>query len=123
MGKKILAVDDEPHIVEMIAARLKANGYEVITAVNGQDALKIIGDDRPDLILLDVMMPPPNGFQVCRQLKDDPNNKDIPIIMLTAKSTESDQFWGMESGADSYITKPYNPEELLEQIRSLLGND
>lgn len=120
MAKKILVVDDEPEIVNMIEVRLKANGYEVIPSYSGDDALKKVKESKPDLILLDVMMPPPNGYQVCRTLKDDPDYKNIPVIFLTAKTTESDKFWGMESGADEYVTKPYNAEELLEKIANLL---
>jgi len=121
MGQKILIVDDEPGIITLLKTRLSANGYEVITGANGQDALSQIKGQHPDLVILDVMMPPPNGFQVCRTVKDDPELKNIPIILLTAKSAESDKFWGVESGADAYVTKPYNPEELLAQVTSLLG--
>ena len=120
MAKKILVTDDEANIVMMVETRLKKQGYAVITANSGATALEQVKKDRPDLIILDVMMPPPNGFQVCRQLKDDEQYKDIPIILLTAKSSESDQFWGMESGADAYVTKPYNPEELLSKVKDLL---
>jgi len=120
MAKKILIVDDEPEIVKMVTLRLKASGYEILSGTTGEDALKLTKEQNPDLILLDVMMPPPNGFKVCRTLKDDPDYKHIPIILLTAKATESDQFWGTESGADDYVTKPYNAEELLEKIKKLL---
>ena len=120
MAKKILVVDDEPDIQQLISRRLKSNGYEVATAGSGDEALKKMPEIRPDLIILDVMMPPPNGFQVCRTLKDDPKYQKIPIILLTARSTESDQFWGMESGSDAYVTKPYNPEELLTKVKALL---
>jgi len=119
--KKILIVDDEPDIVFMLQSRLEAHDYDVVGASNGEEALEKTRTESPDVILLDVMMPPPNGFQVCRILKDDPAYQNIPIIMLTAKTTESDQFWGMESGADGYVTKPYNAEELLAKIRELLG--
>ena len=99
---------------------LKATGYEVAVATDGIEAINSVKADRPDLILLDVMMPILNGFQACRQLKDDPQFKNIPVILLTAKSTESDQFWGIEAGADAYITKPYNEKELLVKIKELL---
>jgi len=118
--KKILVVDDEPDITNMVELRLKAAGYEVVLGGNGEEALKLAKEHNPDLIILDVMMPPPNGFQVCRTLKDDPAYKSIPIILLTAKVSESDKFWGVESGADEYVSKPYNAEELLEKIRGLL---
>ncbi len=120
MAKKILVVDDEPQIVALLGSRLKTHGYNVVTAQTGAEALKKVKDEKPDLLVLDVMMPPPNGFQVCRTLKDDPEFKNIPIVLLTAKAAESDQFWGLESGADAYVTKPYNPKELLTQIQALL---
>lgn len=121
MAKKVLVVDDANDTIELIEYRLKTNGFDVVSASSGQGALEKIKSDKPDLIIMDVMMPPPNGFQVCRQLKDDPHTRHIPVILLTAKSTESDQFWGMEAGADAYLTKPYNPEELLTKINDLFG--
>lgn len=121
MPKKLLIADDEPHIIKILEIRLKKAGYEVKTADSGESALARIKEVKPDLIVLDVMMPPPNGFQLCRMLKDDPQYKEIPVILLTAKASESDQFWGMESGASVYITKPYAPEDLLGKIRELLG--
>lgn len=121
MSKKLLIADDEPHIVKVLEIRLKKAGYDVRTANDGEQTLERIKEDKPDLVVLDVMMPPPNGFQLCRMLKDDAKYKDIPIILLTAKASESDQFWGMESGASAYITKPYSPEDLLGKIRELVG--
>lgn len=121
MSKKLLIADDEPHIVKVLEIRLKKAGYDVRTANDGEQTLERIKEDKPDLVVLDVMMPPPNGFQLCRMLKDDAKYKDIPIILLTAKTSESDQFWGMESGASAYMTKPYSPEDLLGKIRELVG--
>ncbi len=123
MAKKILVVDDEEAIVMMVSSRLQNEGYETVSANDGESALKAVQDESPDLIVCDVMMPPPNGFQVCRMLKEDPKTKHIPIILLTAKATESDKFWGSESGADTYVTKPYNPEELLQKVKDLLATD
>ena len=120
MAKKVLVVDDANDIIELIEYRLKTNGYDVIAANTGEAAITKIQKENPDLIIMDVMMPPPNGFQVCRQIKDNPQYRHLPIILLTAKSTESDQFWGMEAGADAYLTKPYNPEELLSRVQELL---
>lgn len=120
-SKKILVVDDEPDVVSLLKMRLQANQYDVVTGTNGDEGLKAVKEERPDLIILDVMMPPPNGFQVCRMLKDDPEYKQIPIILLTAKAADSDKFWGVESGADAYVTKPYNAEELLNKIKQLLA--
>ena len=119
--KKILIVDDEPEIVDVLSARLETQGYEIVTGSNGEEALQKAKEQSPDLIICDVMMPPPNGFQVCRTIKDDPELKDIPVILLTAKAAESDKFWGTESRADEYITKPYNSDELLSKVKNLLG--
>jgi len=120
MPNKILIADDELDLLELLAVRLKANGYKILTAADGGEVLPKVRAERPDLIILDVMMPVLNGFQVCRQIKDDPQHKDIPVILLTAKTTESDQFWGIEAGADAYVTKPYNEQELLAKIKELL---
>ena len=120
MAKKVLVVDDANDIIELIGYRLKTNGYDVIAANSGEIAMTKIKKEKPDLVIMDIMMPPPNGFQVCRQIKDDPQYRHIPIVLLTAKSTESDQFWGMEAGADAYLTKPYNPDELLSKVQELL---
>lgn len=120
MAKKILVVDDEPEIAEFLKDRLEMNGYDVSMAYDGAEALEKTKEIDPDLIISDVNMPSPNGFQVCRTLKDDAKYKDTPIILLTAKTSESDKFWGVESGADEYITKPYNAEDLLEKVKNLL---
>lgn len=120
--KKILIIDDEQSIIDVLTIRLEANGYNVISGISGEEALQKTKEEHPDIILMDVMMPPPNGFQTCRTLKDDPQLKHIPIILLTAKTQESDKFWGTESGADGYLTKPYNSNELLSKIEELLIN-
>lgn len=120
MRKRILIIDDETDIVEILRARLEAEGYEVSCASDGHEALGKIPAEKPDLILLDVMMPKLNGYQLCRELKKREETKGIPVIMLTARTQESDKFWGRDCGADAYLTKPYKPEELLDKIRSLL---
>lgn len=120
--KKILVADDEPDMLMLITARLEASGYEAITAIDGQDALNKIRETKPALILLDVMMPRLNGYQVCREVRKDPDLKDIPVIMLSAKSQESDKFWGKETGADDYITKPFEASELLAKIKARIGD-
>ncbi|MBU0469409.1 MAG: response regulator [Candidatus Omnitrophica bacterium] len=117
--KKILIIDDEPEIVKVISLRLKANGYEVITGASGEEALSLTKEHMPDLVILDVMMPAPNGYKVCRLIKDDAETEHIPVILLTAKTSESDKFWGNEAGADEYLMKPYNAEELLASIKRL----
>ena len=121
MAKKILVVDDEPNIITMIKSRLKANGYDVITACDGQEGLEKAQNENPDLILLDVMMPKLTGYKVARLLKFDSSFNDIPIIMLTARSQEKDIELGATVGVNMYITKPFEPEELLEAIKILLG--
>ncbi|HLB25755.1 MAG TPA: response regulator [Nitrospirota bacterium] len=119
--KKILVVDDEMHILRIVKYKLESAGYQVLTALNGADALKLAREERPALIFLDIMMPGINGYEVCLQLKNDPQTKDIIIIMLTAKGQESDKIKGLEVGVDEYITKPFSPQDLLDRTRDLLG--
>ncbi len=121
MSKKILAVDDEMHILRIVKYKLESAGYEVLTALNGVDALRIVREEKPALIFLDVMMPGMNGYEVCSELKNDPNTKDIIVIMLTAKGQESDKIKGLEVGVDEYITKPFSPQDLLDRTKDLLG--
>ncbi|MDA2939160.1 response regulator, partial [Acidobacteria bacterium AH-259-A15] len=95
-------------------------GFAVATAVDGEEALQKIPEEKPDLILLDIMMPKINGYQVCRQLKANPETQAIPVMMLTAKCQESDEFWAKETGADDYVTKPCVMEELMQKIQDHL---
>lgn len=120
MSSKILVVDDSPTELRLVTASLLDKGYQVITATNGNDALEKARQERPDLIVLDIIMPNPNGFQVCRELKKTGDTKDIKIIMLSSKDQESDRFWGMRQGADAYMSKPYKEETLLENVTRLL---
>ena len=120
MGKKIFIADDESGFVSTLKSRLEFEGFEVTTAPDGKSTLERIPEEEPDLILLDIMMPEMNGYQVCRELKEDPDLSSIPILMLTAKSQESDKFWGMEAGADAYVTKPFDMDELIKEVRALL---
>jgi len=120
--KKILIVDDEPAIISILTTRLEAVGYQVVAAVDGEEALQKAEKEIPDLIVLDIMLPKIDGFKVCRILKYDDRYKDIPIIMLTAKGQEKDKNIGKDVGADKYLTKPYEAEELLDAIRKLLKN-
>jgi DNA-binding response OmpR family regulator len=122
MGKRILIADDESGFVMTLRSRLEFEGFEVITALDGKEALEMVPAQQPDLILLDVMMPEVNGYQVCRTLKEDPETSAIPILMLTAKSQESDRFWGIEAGANAYITKPFDMDDLIAKIRYLLDD-
>ena len=113
MAKTILVVDDERHIVRLVEVNLERSGYEVIAAYNGQEAVASAQAERPDMIILDVMMPRMDGFEALKELRSDSRTKDIPVIMLTAKAQDADIFKGWASGVDSYLTKPFNPRELL----------
>ncbi|MDP8264494.1 MAG: response regulator [Candidatus Aceula lacicola] len=121
MSKKILAVDDEPDILKVVIFRLKKEGYDVRTAINGQMALDMIADERPDIVLLDITLPLLNGIEVCKRIKADDNFKSIPVMFLTA-STASEGFKerAAEAGAQDYMFKPFDYEELLEKIKKLL---
>ncbi|PIU40872.1 MAG: two-component system response regulator [Candidatus Omnitrophica bacterium CG07_land_8_20_14_0_80_42_15] len=121
MGKKILVVDDEIQLVEMVKLRLQANGYIVLTAGDGQEALEKARKEKPDLIILDLMLPKIDGYKVCRMLKFDEKYKKIPILMFTARAQESDKKLGEEVGADGYITKPFEPSVLISKIHELIG--
>jgi len=114
---KILAVDDEKRMVRFIQLNLEQDGFQVITAYNGTDALEQVRTQLPDLILLDVMMPDINGFDVLRKIREV---NTVPVIMLTAKGEEDDRIQGLELGADDYITKPFSPRELVSRIRAVL---
>jgi two-component system alkaline phosphatase synthesis response regulator PhoP len=119
--KKILVVDDEVDLVKTIRFYLETEGYNVMTSHNGEDALNQARKENPDLILLDLMLPKLDGYKVCRLLKFDERYKHIPILMLTAKTQEKDKVLGMETGADEYITKPFDMDELMEKIKSYLS--
>ena len=119
--KKILIVDDEPDIIEILQYVLETEKYECITALDGEEGLKLARETNPDLIILDVMMPKINGYKISRLLKYDSKYKDIPIIMITARSQEEDKIIGEETGADEYITKPFKIEYVLEKVKSYLG--
>jgi DNA-binding response OmpR family regulator len=117
---KILVVDDEEKIVKLMEAMLLPRGYEVVKAYNGEEALQQVQKESPDLILLDVMMPVMNGFDVCKRLKDDPETRLIPIVIMTALDALEDRVKGIEAGADDYLTKPVNRDELLARIQTSL---
>jgi len=119
--KKILAVDDEKHIARLIEINLQKAGYEVVTASNGKEAMDAVAADKPDLIVLDWMMPQMSGLEVLKALKVDPQTETIPVIMLTAKAADADVFKGWSSGVDCYLTKPFNPMELLTFVERILN--
>lgn len=123
MAKRILLVDDEPNLVLLMEARLKVNGYEVLTANNGQTALEVAKKEKPDLIILDLMLPKMDGYKVCALLKKDVRYAKIPIIMFTARAQQEDIQLGEEVGADAYITKPFEPKILLSKMGELLGRN
>lgn len=120
--KRILLVDDEKDLVETLQMALEAKGYEVTSAFDGVDAVKLATSEQPDIIVLDVMMPGKNGYQVCWELKNAEATRKIKIIMLTAKTQESDKFWGHETGADEYVTKPFEIADLARKIAAQLGS-
>jgi twitching motility two-component system response regulator PilH len=117
---KILVVEDSPTYLRQISNLLQDRGYHTIAAKDGEEALEKAVHENPDLIVLDVILPKKNGFQVCRQLKTSPATQDVKIIMLTSKSQDSDRFWGLKQGADDYMTKPFEDEELVGNIAKLL---
>lgn len=116
----ILVVEDEISQAEILCYNLRSEGYEVLTADNGDDALHLARDDAPDLILLDWMLPNVSGVEVCRQLKSRSDTQNIPIIMLSARSEEADRVRGLDTGADDYVTKPYSMPELFARVRTQL---
>ena len=118
---RILVVDDEIYIVHILDFSLGMEGYEVITALDGEQALEKARADKPDLIVLDIMMPKLDGYETCKILKGEPDTKDIPVILLSAKGRNVDQKIGFEVGADDYITKPFSPRKLVERINAILG--
>jgi len=123
MSHRILVVDDSPFILELVKDILTRSGFEVDKAMNGHEAMVAIGEDPPDLVLLDIIMPEMSGYQVCRLIRSDERLKSLPVVMMTAKDTQKDRFWGLEVGADAYITKPIEEQSLLETISSLLREE
>ncbi len=121
MAQRILVVDDEEDLVANLRMRLQATGYEVLVAADGNTAYEMAKTENPDLIVLDLTLPGMDGYQVCRLLKFDDKYKNIPVIMLTARTQKEDKEWGQKVGADCYMTKPYETKELLAKIKELLG--
>lgn len=118
--QRILVVDDDAAVVRLIRSYLEQAGYDVLTAHNGETALHTIRRDRPDLVLLDLMLPDKDGWDITRIVRNDPNLATLPILMLTARVTDTDKIVGLELGADDYITKPYNPREVVARVRARL---
>ncbi|ADL07729.1 response regulator transcription factor [Thermosediminibacter oceani] len=118
--EKILVVDDEPNIVELVRFNLENSGFKVITASDGQQALDLVQKEQPDLVILDIMLPGIDGLEVCRIFRRQRATRDIPVILLTAKTEEIDKVLGLEMGADDYITKPFSPRELVARVKAVL---
>lgn len=121
MSKKVLIVDDEPNILVSVEFLMQREGHEVATAADGQEAIDLLGEFRPDLMILDVMMPRKNGFEVCAEVRADARLSAMPILMLTAKGREAEMKKGLSLGADAYITKPFSTHELVLKVNELLG--
>ena len=118
---RVLVVDDEIYIVHILDFSLGMEGYEVVTALDGEAALEKIRTEKPDLIVLDIMMPKLDGYEVCKSIKSNAATQHIPVILLSAKGRNVDQKMGFDVGADDYITKPFSPRKLVERINQLLG--
>jgi len=122
MAKKIMVVDDEPYIARVIKFKLEQEGYTVISANDGQSGLQKIKEEKPDMVLLDVMMPGLSGYEVCQKIKEDAELAGIPVVILTAKGQERDREQGLTIGASDYITKPFSPNRLLELVKNMIGD-
>jgi DNA-binding response OmpR family regulator len=120
MSKRILIVDDEPNIVISLEFLMKREGYEVAVAADGEAALRALAAETPDLVVLDVMLPRMNGFEVCRRIRADPRLGGVKVVMLSARGRDSEVAKGLALGADAYVTKPFSTKDLVAQIRKLL---
>ena len=120
MPSRVLIVEDEPDIRALLAFHLEREGYQVARAASGADALRQVRAARPDLVLLDLMLPEMDGLEVCRRLRQDPATAALPIVMLTAKGEEVDRVLGLELGGDDYVTKPFSPRELVSRVKAVL---
>ena len=120
MSAKILIVDDEPAQLELLRYNLEKAGFETVQATDGQEALSVVETERPDLVILDWMMPEASGIDVCRQLRARSETKSLPVIMLSARGEDGDKSLGLDNGADDYVTKPFSPRELIARVKALL---
>ncbi len=120
VSKKILVVEDEKEILDLIQMYLEREGYRTVTAMTGFEALKLIRVEHPNLVILDLMLPEMDGFEVCRHIRSDPASSGTPVIMVTAKAEHADKIVGLELGADDYVTKPFQPRELIARTKALL---
>lgn len=120
MNPLVLVVEDDPKICDLIKYNLERAGFATVIAPNGEEGLRLLAESHPDAILLDIMLPGHSGFEVLRQIRSEPVTQDLPVVLLTARSTETDKLLGFEQGADDYITKPFSPRELIARLRALL---
>ena len=118
--KKVLVADDKPEVVELVRVSLEGEDYQIIVAFDGEEALEKVSKEKPDLVLLDIIMPKMNGFEVLARLKKDPKLKEIPVVMLSAKGQKLDREKGKDLGAIDYIIKPFSPSVLLKKIKEIL---
>lgn len=123
MGKTILIADDEPNIVISLEFLMKREGFDVVVATDGEAALKAMSDNRPDLVLLDIMLPKKDGFEVCQKIRANPDWQSVKIVMLTAKGRDTEMAKGLALGADVYMTKPFSTKDLVLQVKQLLGGN
>jgi twitching motility two-component system response regulator PilH len=118
---KILIAEDSPTAVEMLRRALAPLGHSILTAADGEEAQQKLSSDKPDLLILDIIMPKLNGFQLCRAIRANPQMKDLPIIIVTSMDRESDRYWGLKQGADEYLVKPVDPAVLVAKVRCYLS--
>ena len=121
MKKKVLIVDDEPFILMIVEDKLKNAGYEVLTRKDGENIMEFIKSEKPDLIIMDWLLPGISGIDICKMIKEDPETSSIPLFMLTAKGQEADEKLGLQYGVKHYITKPFSPTELLKLVTATIG--
>jgi two-component system alkaline phosphatase synthesis response regulator PhoP len=121
MTKKVLVCDDEPYIVESVSYVVRKAGYEVVVAEDGLEALNAVKREKPDLVFLDIMMPKISGYEVCRQVKEDPTTRSAYIVMLTARGQEEDERRALDMGADEFMTKPFSPRKMRAKLDEILG--
>ena len=120
MAKTVLLVDDSPTEMKLMRQALAGKGYNLVTAVDGEEALSKALQLKPDLVLLDIILPKKNGFQVCRQLKTTPETSSVKVILVSSKSQDTDRFWGLKQGADDYLTKPFSEEDLMTAVHKYI---
>ena len=121
MTKKVLVCDDEPYIVESVSYVVRKAGYDVVVAEDGLEALNAVKREKPDLVFLDIMMPKISGYEVCRQVKEDPTTRSAYIVMLTARGQEEDERRALDMGADEFMTKPFSPRKMRAKLDEILG--